>query len=61
MNNTHISLSYFCNKYKMLLEERKHVIGLAKIICPAYHQEDEHWKIVTTLLEKINEVKEEMW
>ena len=53
-------LAHLNTRNKMLLEERKQAIELAKGICPKYNKENDFWKGVHKLTDEINKVKGEI-
>ena len=54
------SLEHLTNRNKLLLDERLQQINLAKIICPLYDAQDEHWMRVTQLTKDIDNLKKEI-
>lgn len=54
------TLTHLTNRNKLLLCEREQEINLAKMICPAYDEDDDHWKRVKELSSDIANLKNEI-
>ena len=54
------TLGHLTNRNKLLLDERLQQINLAKIICPKYDAENEHWIKVTSITNDIERLKKDM-
>ena len=54
------TLDHLTNRNKLLLKEHLQQFNLAKMICPQYYPENEHWKRVLELSSDIDKVKKEM-